>query len=110
MKTRLQKKHQKLLQENKQLKGQLGRELRAELTRLPWMNQQEIEVLKEDVQDLYLKDKSLRYLVKEQGIKQRKMQADINELWGVVDKALDKMNLLCATIIFCTILWAIMLF
>ena len=69
-----------------------------------------IEVLKEDVQDLYLKDKSLRYLVKEQGIKQRKMQADINELWGVVDKALDKMNLLCATIIFCTILWAIMLF
>lgn len=110
MKARLQKKHQKLLWENKQLKGQLGRELRAELTRLPWINQQEIAVLKEDVQDLYLKDTSLRYLVKEQGIKQRKMQADINELWGVVDKALDKMNLLCATIIFCTILWAIMLF
>lgn len=110
MKARLQKKHQKLLQENKQLKGQLGRELRAELTRLPWINQQEIAVLKEDVQDLYLKDTSLRYLVKEQGIKQRKMQADINELWGVVDKALDKMNLLCATITFCTILWAIMLF
>lgn len=110
MKTRLQKKHNKLLQENKMLKGQLGEKLRAELTRLPWNNQQQIAVLKEDVHDLYQKDRSLRYLVKEQGIKQRKLQADVNELWIMVDKVHDKMNLVCATVIFCTIIWAIMLF
>ena len=110
MKMRLQKKHQKLLQENKMLKGQLGAELRAELTRLPWSNQQQIAVLKEDIQDLYQKDRSLRYFVKEQGHKQRKLQADVNELWMMVDKVHDKMNLVCATVIFCTIIWAVMLF
>lgn len=110
MKTRLQKKHKKLLQENKLLKGQLGNELRAELTRLPWMNQQQIMVLKEDVQELYQKDRSLRYLVKNQGIEQRSLEADVNDLWVMVDKINNKMILLCVTVIFCTILWAIMLF
>ena len=42
MKMRLQKKHKKLLLENKLLKGNLGRQLEQELGRLPIRNRQDI--------------------------------------------------------------------
>lgn len=49
MKSRLQKKHQRLLAENKLLKGQLGEELKAELGGKPYLSQQELGELKREI-------------------------------------------------------------
>ena len=54
MKTRLQKKHKKLLLENKLLKGSLGRQLEQELGRLPIKNRQDIALIQDELGDLQL--------------------------------------------------------
>ena len=72
MKTRLQKKHKKLLLENKLLKGNLGRQLEQELGRLPIRNRQDIALIQDEIGDLQM-GQSLNRMAIEREIQNRRL-------------------------------------
>lgn len=110
MNKRTQKKNQKLLAENKLLKGNLGRELRQELGRLPYKNQEDIDRLIEGNRYLNQKVDRNRYFLDRSEDKIRQMNRRIGQLEYELKALSNHLILTCGVVLFCTILWAIMLF
>lgn len=110
MKKRLQKKHHKLVRENKLMKGTLGQELRKELSRLPYLNQQDIACMKEDVTNLYSQNRSRYQQIMQQEEKLQRTRQAVEQIRYELDKMTYKLTMTCALVVVCTISWAIMLF
>lgn len=97
MKSRLQKKHRKLLAENKLLKGQLSEELKIELAGKHYLSQADLEGLRLDVAAYWREtkgaisktaDNTIRLLAHKNEIEKirediRKLKRDLSVIFGL---------------------------
>lgn len=106
MKSRLQKKHRKLLAENKLLKGQLSEELKIELARKHYLSQQELEELKREITGYRHEWKGDQVRLEQYGLKlleQERMLTDVREEMERRKKHDLETTILLAVLLFCQI-------
>ena len=109
MKMRLQKKHKKLLQENKLLKGNLGRQLEQELGRLPIRNRQDIALIQDEIGDLQMGQSLNRMAIEREIQNRRLLHREVVQLQHEVRCLSNRLIMVGGTVAICIFGLAIML-
>lgn len=106
MKSRLQKKHRRLLAENKLLKGQLSEEIKLELAGGSYPSRRELEALQQEITGYRHEWKGDQMRLEQYGLQlleQEKALTDVREEIERRKKHELEMTILLAVLLFCQI-------
>lgn len=109
MKTRLQKKHKKLLLENKLLKGSLGRALEQELGRLPMKNREDLARMQEELGDLQMGQHLNRKAIEQEMQNRRLLHREVVQLRHEVHSLSNRLMIAGGAAAICILGLALML-